>query len=356
MLDKLAAIEDRYRELETLLADPELSVDYVRIRKLAQEHAALKGLAALARRYRDVIREQEEAKAISREGSDRELAELAREELAELERERPQIEEELRLELLPKDPNDERNVIMEIRAGTGGEEAGLFAADLFRMYARYAQRHNWKLEVVSANETGLGSLKETVFQVQGQNAYSRMKHEIGVHRVQRIPTTESSGRLHTSAATVAVLPEADEVDVNIQADDLQIDIFHSSGHGGQNVQKVATAIRITHKPTGIVAVCQDERSQNKNREKAMKVLRARVLALELERQHEEVSQARRAQVGSGDRSERIRTYNFPQDRVTDHRTSYTRHNLDAVLDGEIDDLIELMITREQEMKLEEVGF
>ena len=245
---------------------------------------------------------------------------------------------------------------MEIRAGTGGAEAGLFAADLFRMYARYAQRHNWKLEVVSANETGLGSLKETVFQVQGQDAYSRMKHEIGVHRVQRIPTTESSGRLHTSAATVAVLPEADEVDVNIQADDLQIDIFHSSGHGGQNVQKVATAIRITHKPTGIVAVCQDERSQNKNREKAMKVLRARVLALEVERQHEEVSQARRAQVGSGDRSERIRTYNFPQDRVTDHRTSYTRHNLDAVLDGEIDDLIELMITREQEMKLEEVGF
>ena len=284
------------------------------------------------------------------------MAELAREELGELETERARIEEELRVELLPKDPNDERNVIMEIRAGTGGEEAGLFAADLFRMYTRYAQRHGWKMDVVSANETGLGSLKETVFQVHGQDAYSRMKHEIGVHRVQRIPTTESSGRIHTSAATVAVLPEADEVDVDIKAEDLQIDIFHASGHGGQNVQKVATAIRITHKPSGIVAVCQDERSQNKNREKAMKVLRSRVLALELERQQEEVSQARRAQVGSGDRSERVRTYNFPQDRVTDHRTSYTRHNLDAVLDGEIDDLIERMIAREQEMKLAEVGF
>ena len=350
MLDKLAAIEDRYRELETLLADPELSTDYARVRKLAQEHASLRGLASLARRYRDVIREQEEAAAISREGSDRELAELAREELAELEQERARIEQELRVELLPKDPNDERNVIMEIRAGTGGEEAGLFAADLFRMYTRYVQRHGWKIDVVSANETGLGSLKETVFQIHGRDAYSRMKHEIGVHRVQRIPTTESSGRIHTSAATVAVLPEADEVDVNIRADDLQIDIFHASGHGGQNVQKVATAIRITHKPTGIVAVCQDERSQNKNKEKAMKVLRARVLALELARQQEEVSQARRAQVGSGDRSERVRTYNFPQDRVTDHRTSYTRHNLDAVLDGEIDDLIESMIAREQEME------
>ena len=356
MLEKLAAIEDRYRELETLLADPELATDYARVRTLAQEHASLKGLASLARRYRDVIREQEEAEAISREGSDREMAEMAREELADLERERARIEDELRVELLPKDPNDERNVIMEIRAGTGGEEAGLFAADLFRMYTRYAQRHGWKLDVVSANETGLGSLKETVFQVHGRDAYSRMKHEIGVHRVQRIPTTESSGRIHTSAATVAVLPEADEVDVDIKAEDLQIDIFHASGHGGQNVQKVATAIRITHKPTGIVAVCQDERSQNKNRDKAMKVLRSRVLARELERQQQEVSQARRAQVGSGDRSERVRTYNFPQDRVTDHRTSYTRHNLDAVLDGEIDDLIESMIAREQEMKLAEVGF
>ena len=356
MLERLASIEDRYQELETLLADPELATDYARVRGLAQEHASLKGLAALARRYLEVIREQAEAEAISREGSDREMADLAREELAELEEERARIEQDLRVELLPKDPNDERNVIMEIRAGTGGEEAGLFAADLFRMYTRYAQRHGWKLDVVSANETGLGSLKETVFQVHGQDAYSRMKHEIGVHRVQRIPTTESSGRIHTSAATVAVLPEADEVDVDIKAEDLQIDIFHASGHGGQNVQKVATAIRITHKPTGIVAVCQDERSQNKNRDKAMKVLRSRVLARELERQQQEVSQARRAQVGSGDRSERVRTYNFPQDRVTDHRTSYTRHNLDAVLDGEIDDLIESMIAREQELKLAEVGF
>jgi peptide chain release factor 1 len=355
MLDKLAAIEDRYRELETLLADPELSTDYARVRKLAQEHAALRGLAALARRYRDVIREQQEATAISREGSDRELAELAREELGELERERSQIEEDLRVELLPKDPNDERNVIMEIRAGTGGEEAGLFAADLFRMYTRYAQRHGWRMDVVSANETGLGSLKETVFQVQGQDAYSRMKHEIGVHRVQRIPTTESSGRIHTSAATVAVLPEADEVDVDIQAEDLQIDIFHASGHGGQNVQKVATAVRITHTPTGIVAICQDERSQYKNKEKAMSVLRSRLYAREVERQQREISEERRSQVGTGDRSERVRTYNFPQSRVTDHRTGHSQFNLEEVMDGDIQPFIDALIGYEQELKLEAAG-
>jgi peptide chain release factor 1 len=355
MLDKLDTIEARYDELETLLADPEVSADYSRVRKLAREHALLKGLASLARRYREVVQEQQEATTISREESDRELAELAREELSELSQERARIEQELRVALLPKDPNDEKNVIMEIRAGTGGEEAGLFASDLFRMYMRYAQRSGWKLDVVSANETGLGSLKETVFQIQGDNAYSRLKHEVGVHRVQRIPATESSGRIHTSAATVAVLPEAEEVDVDIKAEDLQIDVFHASGHGGQNVQKVATAIRITHKPTGVTAICQDERSQNKNREKAMKVLRARVLALEVERQREEVSQARRSQVGSGDRSERVRTYNFPQDRVTDHRTSYTRHNLNAVLDGDIDDLLDAMIGREQGLMLLEVG-
>ena len=355
MLDKLDTIETRYDELETLLADPEVSADYSRVRKLAREHASLKGLASLARRYREVVQGQQEATTISREESDRELAELAREELSELSQERARIEQELRVALLPKDPNDEKNVIMEIRAGTGGAEAGLFASDLFRMYMRYAQRSGWKLDVVSVNETGLGSLKETVFQIQGDNAYSRLKHEVGVHRVQRIPATESSGRIHTSAATVAVLPEAEEVDVDIKAEDLQIDVFHASGHGGQNVQKVATAIRITHKPTGVAAICQDERSQNKNREKAMKVLRARVLALEVERQREEVSQARRSQVGSGDRSERVRTYNFPQDRVTDHRTSYTRHNLNAVLDGDIDDLLEAMIGREQELMLLEVG-
>ena len=236
-----------------------------------------------------------------------------------------------RLELIPKDPNDEKNVIMEIRAGTGGDEAGLFAADLFRMYSRYAQRSKWKIEVIDLNETGLGSIKEIVFQLKGDRVYSRLKNESGVHRVQRVPATESSGRIHTSAATVAVLPEAEEVDVTISPDDLKIEVFRAGGHGGQNVQKVETAIRITHIPTGIVAICQDERSQLKNKEKAMAVLRSRVLARELERQHSEVSEARRSQIGTGDRSERVRTYNFPQARVTDHRIGLTSHNLEQVV-------------------------
>ena len=244
---------------------------------------------------------------------------------------------------------------MEVRAGTGGEEAGLFAADLFRMYSRYAQRKGWQIEVINSNETGLGSIKEVVFQIKGKGAYSYLKHESGGHRVQRIPVTESGGRIHTSAATVAVLPEADEVDVNIKPEDLQVDIYHSSGHGGQNVQKVATAVRVTHIPTGIVAVCQDERSQFKNKDKAMAVLRSRVLAREMQRQQEEVSEARRSQIGSGDRSERVRTYNFPQDRVTDHRVSLTTHNLEAMMDGEIDQFVDALSAREQTRRVEEAG-
>ena len=264
-------------------------------------------------------------------------------------------EENLKMALIPQDPNDERNVIMEIRAGTGGEEAGLFASDLYRMYSRFAQRVNWKLEVINSNTTGIGGIKEITFQVNGEMAYSQLKHESGVHRVQRVPATESSGRIHTSAVTVAVLPEAEEVDVQISPEDLQIDIYHASGHGGQNVQKVATAVRITHIPTGVVTTCQDERSQYKNKEKALSVLRSRLLASELEKQQKEITDTRRSQVGSGDRSERVRTYNFPQGRVTDHRIGLTSYSLDQILDGEINEFVDALVHDDQARKLEEIG-
>ena len=354
-MDKLASIEERYEEIERLLADPEVSSDYSRIQSLVKEQASLKTLATLSRQYHRVMQDLKDARAMSRDEGDRELATLVREELAQLEEQKQHIERGIRAALLPKDPNDEKNVIMEVRAGTGGEEAGLFAADLFRMYSRYAQRKGWQIEVINSNETGLGSIKEVVFQIKGKGAYSYLKHESGGHRVQRIPVTESGGRIHTSAATVAVLPEADEVDVNIKPEDLQVDIYHSSGHGGQNVQKVATAVRVTHIPTGIVAVCQDERSQFKNKDKAMAVLRSRVLAREMQRQQEEVSEARRSQIGSGDRSERVRTYNFPQDRVTDHRVSLTTHNLEAMMDGDIDQFVDALSAREQTRRVEEAG-
>ncbi len=351
MLEKLTTVERRYEELDRLLADPDVSADYSKVQELAREQASIRQIASLSTEYRRVLREIDETAALIREESDQELGALAREELEELESRRAEVEQELRVALIPKDPNDDKNVVMEVRAGTGGEEAALFVADLYRMYSRYAQGHRWKIEIMDANRTGIGGIKEIVFMVRGDGAYSRLKHESGTHRVQRVPTTESSGRIHTSAATVAVLPEAEEVDVEIKAEDLQTDIFHASGHGGQNVQKVATAVRITHKPTGIVATCQDESSQHKNREKAMAVLRARVLAQEVERQQREESAARRAQVGSGDRSERVRTYNFPERRVTDHRVRLTLHNLDAVLDGEVEPLVDALIRREQEMNL-----
>ncbi len=355
MLDRLASIERRYQEIEALLADPEIAADYARVQNLAREHAAIREVAGLAAEYRQVMEDIEQTGALARDESDRGIAALAREELAELGERKTRIEDDLRVALLPRDPNDEKNVIVEVRAGAGGDEAGLFAADLYRMYNRYAQRRGWGIDVINSNETGLGSIKEIVFKIEGEGAYSRLKHESGVHRVQRVPVTESSGRVHTSAATVAVLPEAEEVDVQVDPDDLQIDIFHSSGHGGQNVQKVATAIRITHKPTGIVAVCQDERSQLKNKQKAMSVLRSRILALETERQQKRITDARRSQVGTGDRSAKIRTYNFPQSRVTDHRVSLTTHNLDLVRDGDIDQFIDALIADEQSRKLEESG-
>jgi len=273
--------------------------------------------------------------------------------VAELESKLDQLGERLRLALVPKDPNDEKDIIMEIRAGAGGDEAGLFAADLFRMYTRYAQERGWHVEIISANESGIGGFKEIIFEIRGKGAFSRLKYERGVHRVQRVPVTESSGRIHTSTATVAVLPEAEEVELDVNPDDLRIDIFHSGGAGGQNVNKVATAVRITHLPTGMVVVCQDERSQLRNKTKAMAVLRARLLDIERRRQESEVSTQRRSQVGTGDRSEKIRTYNFPQDRVSDHRIGLNLHNLDRIMEGDLDQLIDALATDDQAKQLQE---
>jgi peptide chain release factor 1 len=353
MLDKLRNIEDRYDALEAEMARPDVVGDYQRLQTLAKERAALETVVSLARRLRSVEEQLDEARALVNDGADADLARLAREELDALEPERERIEHDLRLALIPPDPHDERNVIVEIRAGTGGEEASLFAGDLYRMYARYAEARNWPVEVLSASETDRGGFKEIVFEIDGRGAYSRLKYESGVHRVQRVPETEAQGRVHTSTATVAVLPEAEDVEVDIDEKDLRIDIYHSGSAGGQNVNKVATAVRITHLPTGIVVQCQDERSQLKNRTKAMNVLRARLLAIKEEEQAAQISDSRRTQVGSGERAEKIRTYNFPQDRITDHRVDYTRHNLPAFLDGKIDDVIDAVATATQARRLEE---
>lgn len=355
MLEKIETIKARIIELESMLADPALVSDFSKSQGLLKEHALIKPLAELSDEFTTIIEHIGQLKSIIKNDTDKDLVELANLELPELESKKLQLENDLRIALIPKDPNDFKNVIMEIRAGTGGEEASLFASDLYRMYSRYAQKRGWPLDVLSTSDSETGGVKEIVFQIKGNGAFSILKHESGGHRVQRVPVTESSGRIHTSAATVAVLPEAEEVDVEIKSEDLEIDVFHASGHGGQSVQKVATAVRITHIPTGIMAICQDERSQHKNKEKAMAVLRSRVYTKELERQQKEISENRRSQVGSGDRSERVRTYNYPQQRVTDHRTSITQYNLEEVLDGELDTFINGLIDREQQVKLEESG-
>lgn len=352
MLERLSSVEEKYEELNKLLADPEVVADYTKVQQYAKEQSVMREVVELAREYREVIKEISELRDMVRSESDPELLSLAKDEQATLEGKKENAEERLRRALVPKDPNDDKNVIIEIRAGTGGEEAGLFASNLYRMYSRLAQRLNWNLEVINSNSTGIGGLKEITFQVGGDQAYSKLKHESGVHRVQRVPTTESSGRIHTSAATVAVLPEAEEVDVEINQEDLQIDIYHASGHGGQNVQKVATAVRITHIPTGVVTTCQDERSQHKNKEKALAVLRSRLLAAEIEKQQQEITDNRRSQVGSGDRSERVRTYNFPQGRITDHRIGLTSYNLEQVLDGDLMEFIEALVQEDQARKLQ----
>ena len=355
MLDRLSSVEERYEELNRLLSDPVVVADYTKVQQYAKEQAAMREVVELARNFRKLQKEISELQDIAHKEIDADLVQMAKEELEPLLVRVGQAESDLKMALVPKDPNDEKNVIMEIRAGTGGDEAGLFASNLYRMYSRLAQRLSWKLDVIDSNTTGIGGLKEITFQINGDYAYSKLKHESGVHRVQRIPTTESSGRIHTSAATVAVLPEAEEIDLEINSEDLQIDIYHASGHGGQNVQKVATAVRITHLPTGVVTTCQDERSQLKNKEKALSVLRARLLAAEIEKQQKEITDTRRSQVGSGDRSERVRTYNFPQGRITDHRIGLTSYNLEQVLDGDLMEFMDALVQEEQARKLENAG-
>ena len=352
LFTKLAAVEDRYQEIEELMAEPEIATDHERVQSLAKERASIEGLVATYREYRKLLEERKDVLSILEEGSDQALSSLAREELQALEGRLENLDEELKLAIVPKDPNDEKNVIVEIREGVGGQEAALFAADLYRMYSRYAFVRSWEVEVLDSSPSGVGGFKEIVFEVKGKGAFSKLKFERGAHRVQRVPATEASGRIHTSTATVAVLAEVDEVDVRLNADDLRIDVFHASGHGGQNVNKVATAIRIVHIPTGTVAVCQDERSQFKNKQKALAILRARLYESEQRKQDSEIIEARRAQVGTGERAEKIRTYNFPQDRITDHRIGTTFHGIPQVLDGDIEEIIEALATTEQASLLE----
>lgn len=342
-LKKLEEVEKRFEELTEKLADLELVSNREKYAKIAREHAELSEIVETYRAYKRTLEEIEGNKELLEE-QDEELVKLAKEELKELTAKAEDLEKKLMLLLLPKDPNDEKNILLEIRAGTGGEEAALFAADLFRMYSRYAERKGWEVEILDVNPTGLGGFKEIIALIKGKGAYSRLKYESGVHRVQRIPETESQGRIHTSAVTVAVLPEAEEVDIEIRPEDLRIETMRASGHGGQHVNKTESAVRITHIPTGIVVSCQNERSQHQNRARAMQILRARLYERKLREQEEKIQAERRSQVGTGDRSERIRTYNFPQNRVTDHRIGLTLYRLEQVMEGEIDDIIDSLIT------------
>ena len=353
MWEKLKKVDKRYREIEEEIARPEVATDPGQLQKLAKERAGLEDVVNMYREYEATSKSLEETESMLEDNLDDDMREMVKQEIEDLQEKIGEIEEDLKVALIPKDENDDKDIIMEIRAGAGGDEAGLFAADLFRMYSRYAQEKGWNVEIINANESGIGGFKEVVFEVKGKNVFSRLKYERGVHRVQRVPVTESSGRIHTSTATVAVLPEADEVDVDINNDDLRIDIFHSGGAGGQNVNKVATAVRITHIPTGIVTICQDERSQLRNKNKAMAVLRARLLDIEKMKQEEEMGEERRSQLGTGDRSEKIRTYNFPQDRVTDHRIGLSLHNLEGILEGNLDELIDALATDDRARMLQE---
>jgi peptide chain release factor 1 len=353
MLDKLLSIEKRYEELTGLLSDPKVLSVPSEYQKYSREHSELQPVVEKIREYKKLRSDQEDSEELLR-GGDPEIKELAQAELEELKKRKPLLEDELKLMLLPVDPRDSKNVILEIRAGTGGEEAALFAASLLRMYTKYAEVKKWKLELINMNATGLGGIKEVVVSIQGKGAYSRLKYESGVHRVQRVPATEASGRIHTSAATVAVLPEAEDVDIKIDAKDLRIDTFCSSGAGGQSVNTTYSAVRIVHVPTGITVQCQDERSQTKNKDKAMKVLRSRLYEAELEEKESERAQQRKSQVGSGDRSERIRTYNYPQNRVTDHRIGLTLHKLEAVLEGSMDEIVDSLTSYYNAERLKEL--
>jgi peptide chain release factor 1 len=346
LLDKLTEVEKRYQEIEAALSRSEVVSNQKEYTKLAKEHSSLEEVVACFRNWRRTSEEIESSKLLLQD-NDPAVRELAQEELQSLREQYERFEVELRRLLIPKDPLDEKNVLLEIRAGTGGDEASLFAADLFRMYTRYAENHGWRMEVMSSSPTGLGGFKEIISMIEGKRAYSRLKFEGGVHRVQRVPETEASGRIHTSAVTVAVLPEADEVDVHIDEKDLRIDVFRSSGPGGQSVNTTDSAVRITHLPTGMVVSCQDEKSQHKNKAKGLKILRARLLERAREEQHAAISASRRSMVGSGDRSERIRTYNFPQSRLTDHRINLTLYTLERILEGELDPVLDALVTSYQ---------
>ena len=352
-VQRLESIEARYNEIDRLLTQVEIASDFQRAAELARERATLQGTVALYQDYKKVLAELAQAEEMQSSSADPDLQAMAAEEAQGLVARRDDLEAQLLTALLPKDPADENDVIVEIRAGTGGDEAALFVSDLYRMYTRYAQNRRWQVEVLSSSETGIGGMKEIVFGVKGRGAYSRLKHERGVHRVQRVPATEASGRIHTSTATVVVLPEVEDVDVAVDPKDIRIDIFHSGGPGGQNVNKVSSAVRITHIPTGIVAVSQEDRSQHKNRARAMSILRARLYDIEQQKKEEEMSQARRAMVGQGERSEKGRTYNFPQNRVTDHRINVSIHSLDRFLEGDLDPMIEALIEAERKRQLEE---
>lgn len=350
MFDKLDFITGKYDELSQKVADPDVISNQPVWQKYMKEMGEMEPIVRKYTEYKKAKQDLADTKELLEEG-DEEMRELAKMEMGELEEKLEQCQEELKVLLLPKDPNDEKNVILEIRAGTGGDEAALFGADLLRMYTRYAERNRWKTEIIEMNDTGIGGVKEAVMLIKGKGAYSRLKFESGAHRVQRVPETESSGRVHTSAATVAVLPEVDDVEVNLNPNDVRVDVYRASGNGGQCVNTTDSAVRLTHEPTGLVVTCQDEKSQIKNKEKAFKVLKARLYDLEMQKQQEEIAGQRKSQVGSGDRSERIRTYNFPQGRVSDHRIGLTLYKLDSFLDGDIDEIVDGLITNDQAEKM-----
>lgn len=351
MYDKLDFIQEKYQELSMKVSDPDVIADQSSWQTYMKEMSEMEPIVAKYKEYRKASDDLADTKEMLADSNDEELREMAKAELSELESKLEQYSEELKVLLLPKDPNDQKNVLLEIRAGTGGEEAALFGGDLLRLYMRYAERRGWKTEIMDMNETGIGGIKEAIILIKGKGAYSRLKYESGVHRVQRVPETESSGRIHTSAATVAVLPEIDEVEVDLDPNDVRVDVYRSSGNGGQCVNTTDSAVRLTHIPTGLVVTCQDEKSQIKNKDKAFKVLRARLYDLKMQEQNKEIAQERKSQVGSGDRSERIRTYNFPQGRVSDHRIGMTVYKLDSFLDGEIDEIVDGLITHDQAEKM-----
>jgi len=353
--EKFAAYQRRYDDLHKMMEDPEVSMNPTRLREITREISEIEPKVEKYREYVTVSQALERTLTMAREESDLEMRALAQEDAEQLKARAEKMLSEMRLMLLPRDPRDDKDIYLEIRAGTGGEEAALFAADLYRMYTRYAERQGWRVALVDENRTGLKGFREVVFEIKGKGAFSRLKYESGVHRVQRVPLTESSGRIHTSTATVATMAEVDDIEVEVRPEDLKIDIYHASGHGGQNVQKVATAVRITHLPSGIIAAVQDERSQLQNKMRAMSVLKARLYEMELEKQQREIHADRRSQVGSGERSEKIRTYNFPQDRLTDHRINFSAHNLPGILDGGIDDIIDALVLADQTEKLRAVG-